>query len=323
VISLVKGLGDVIRVKSARGLELAVFLYESSHADGPVVHGVRVDEGVLQCCLDIPQGFDFGNLQPSHIVEVDLLLTDRALLSRTFGIAQFREVFSGAWVCAYDELLTWHWATVDEICRLGLSSNAKILLVGKASSLPALLLNLKVLGFLQIDCCVLDDGDHDFQGFGSKLRSKSEVSMSVYDVIVVTSNQETVLHEQDAFMFPFQTIFVDAGLSSFSGTLVDVLYAKGSKILRIDNSAGRAAYLYREIESRRLHLERRGTFKVRGVQVVAGGHLGPRGSVIVDNISNPNHVIGVADGSGRTIYDFKDTDFERDVLLVERYITER
>jgi len=37
---------------------------------------------------------------------------------------------------------------------------------------------------------------------------------------------------------------------------------------------------------------------VDGVPVVAGGAIGERGAVIVDDVENPARIVGVADGSG-------------------------
>jgi hypothetical protein len=38
-----------------------------------------------------------------------------------------------------------------------------------------------------------------------------------------------------------------------------------------------------------------------GVSVVAGGLMGREGDVVIDSISNPTRVIGIADGTGRLL----------------------
>ena len=42
-----------------------------------------------------------------------------------------------------------------------------------------------------------------------------------------------------------------------------------------------------------------GVTKINKTIVVAGGILGKENSVVVDNIKNPNYILGIADGSGK------------------------
>lgn len=46
-----------------------------------------------------------------------------------------------------------------------------------------------------------------------------------------------------------------------------------------------------------------GKAKMGGIPVVAGGILGRKGEVIIDSISNPTAVLGIADGNGGFVSD--------------------
>jgi 4-hydroxy-2-oxovalerate aldolase len=57
-------------------------------------------------------------------------------------------------------------------------------------------------------------------------------------------------------------------------------------------------------ESQRVFRECMGRATMAGVPVVAGGAMGRKGDVIVDNVRNPSRVIGIADGQGDIIFRF-------------------
>src|SRR5699024_11299473 len=41
-----------------------------------------------------------------------------------------------------------------------------------------------------------------------------------------------------------------------------------------------------------------GQREINGIMVASGGYIGKEGTVIVDNIKQPNQIVGIADGSG-------------------------
>jgi hypothetical protein len=45
-----------------------------------------------------------------------------------------------------------------------------------------------------------------------------------------------------------------------------------------------------------------GRAEIDGVAVVAGGVLGRAGDVVIDSISHPSRVLGLADGAGGVVY---------------------
>lgn len=47
-----------------------------------------------------------------------------------------------------------------------------------------------------------------------------------------------------------------------------------------------------------------GVRKIHGVNIVAGGFIGDRGDVVVDNIKEPKKIIGVSDGKGSLLSDY-------------------
>jgi hypothetical protein len=75
--------------------------------------------------------------------------------------------------------------------------------------------------------------------------------------------------------------------------------------------ASLAAELASALGTSRIVNELMGTGEIAGISVVAGGLVGKYGVVVLDSISNPSRVIGVADGLGRVIYERREEFMER------------
>lgn len=61
---------------------------------------------------------------------------------------------------------------------------------------------------------------------------------------------------------------------------------------------------------------------IEGIPIVSGGYIGDMGDVVVDSISNPTEVIGIADGKGSIMYD-KEEKFSNEIKRVELEIIKK
>jgi hypothetical protein len=77
-----------------------------------------------------------------------------------------------------------------------------------------------------------------------------------------------------------------------------VALRKGARVVRVDLRPALAATALELIHVRRIVEENMGREMWDGVPVVAGGLIGDEGDIVVDNISRPTRVIGIADGRG-------------------------
>jgi hypothetical protein len=66
-----------------------------------------------------------------------------------------------------------------------------------------------------------------------------------------------------------------------------------------------------------------GRTEIAGVQVVSGGVLGRRGDVVVDSITNPTRIIGIADGKGQLLPDEKRTFYNEELKKVKTELAKR
>ena len=107
---------------------------------------------------------------------------------------------------------------------------------------------------------------------------------------------------------------------AFCDEFWDAAVRRGRSISRVDTRVGLATELKLAIETSR-QLNDMGLFDIDGIPVVAGGAIGPRGTVIVNSRHNPTTIVGVADGKGGLLYD--DSDSQDTVRAVQRKIVQR
>ncbi|MCP3958322.1 MAG: 4-hydroxy-2-oxovalerate aldolase [bacterium] len=97
---------------------------------------------------------------------------------------------------------------------------------------------------------------------------------------------------------PTETPVLDAGIGSLHPDALAEAQRRGMTLLRVNMWPAMAGALEAAHESARVRQESQGRGEVDGIEVVAGGVIGRAGDVVVDSISNPTRVIGVADGGG-------------------------
>jgi 4-hydroxy-2-oxovalerate aldolase len=121
---------------------------------------------------------------------------------------------------------------------------------------------------------------------------------------------------------PADAVVFDAGVGTLRDEALEASARRGLRVIRPDMRASLAAELAATLGTARLVGELMGRSTLGGVPVVAGGIVGRRGDVIVDSISSPTRVIGIADGRGTVIYD-RPPEFADAVARVEREIWQR
>lgn len=95
------------------------------------------------------------------------------------------------------------------------------------------------------------------------------------------------------------TFIIDGGINNFSSDFIQHMLTDNINITRLDT---RIALPYQMLSSndytQTFFKEIFGQDQIQGVRVASGGYIGSEGTVIVDNIKQPNQVIGIADGRG-------------------------
>lgn len=131
---------------------------------------------------------------------------------------------------------------------------------------------------------------------------KNDLGKYKFDCILSTSLKEQVLDKSYGEFFQYKLCSIDGGIGAFSSGFIQHLHSHESEIIRIDNRASISSNLISILETSDLRQNVMGSFVYNGIRVVAGGQMGKNGDVIVDSISDPAHLIGIANGSGQVIY---------------------
>jgi hypothetical protein len=122
------------------------------------------------------------------------------------------------------------------------------------------------------------------------------------DIIVGAAIYESVIHKEHLEFCDRNPVIIDAGIGTVSADAASYARGKGWPVIRVDNRAAMAGMLFSAIQSNDLVTRVMGEGRVDGIPVVAGGIVGPPGTIVLDSIDNPSMVIGFADGTGRIRY---------------------
>lgn len=116
------------------------------------------------------------------------------------------------------------------------------------------------------------------------------------------------------------TLLYDGGIGSLEPDAVAAAEQHGVRVVRVDLRPTLAATALELMGMKRIVENHMGRDSWNGVNVVAGGLIGHEGDVIVDSISWPTRVIGIADGGGGIL---QPDSADPDVQVVRRCIAER
>jgi hypothetical protein len=97
---------------------------------------------------------------------------------------------------------------------------------------------------------------------------------------------------------------------------------RGARLIRQNVWPTLAGVLLAAHEAQQIYKSSMGRSTIAGVPVVAGGAMGELGDVVVDSVSQPSRVIGVADSQGRLTFQYTPQD-ARHVHLVTEEINSR
>ena len=139
------------------------------------------------------------------------------------------------------------------------------------------------------------------------------------DVLVKFTHQPPLVSPPMVEVLSPGAIVFDAGIGSVSPEAIPYGNKRGVRIVRPDMRPALAAELASVLGARRIVRQIMGRGEVAGVPVLAGGLVGQYGEIVVDSVSNPSRIVGVADGRGRMIHESR-PEFAGDLVKVEREI---
>lgn len=306
-----EGLARTLKSLSNHALErndkAALFICADRRLSSPLVHGTMEEFGVVHAYLEVPTSFDVNNFANFHIGPFDWLFIDRGALGGQISAEAWRVAFDAKAVVPYDEQQTWANALMATLPIIGIhASRDRVALLGEG---PFGDVVAKMLGPFRTRVGSFEELDD--------ASSDHVASMVVIATGPMSDETELALMRNRNIK-----LVVDAAMGSISPPTVAKLLDSGVVVLRVDNRPARSGLVKLMIETAALHEQVRGSLTIEGVEVVAGGEMGRAGAVIVDSISHPREIVGIADGGGRTLRHLEDADTRKKIAIVTRYLTQ-
>jgi len=116
------------------------------------------------------------------------------------------------------------------------------------------------------------------------------------------------------------SIIIDGGIGTVQKNAIKIAHQKKIKIIRLDVRAGLSGMIAVIFETRKLLTETSGFKKIANIEIVAGGFYGKLGDVIVDSITNPREVIGIADGMGGVLRNQYSISYKNKIQKINEWI---
>lgn len=121
-------------------------------------------------------------------------------------------------------------------------------------------------------------------------------------------------------------LLIDGGKGSFSAAAVEQAEKSGMLIYRSNIIASFEGQVAMLLKMEELMQQQSGRTLLHGMSVVAGGVVGKKGEIVVDDLEDPKQILGIADGSG----DFNRNPSKEEIskvahlakLIQERKLTE-
>ncbi|MEM2991132.1 MAG: 4-hydroxy-2-oxovalerate aldolase [Halobacteria archaeon] len=150
----------------------------------------------------------------------------------------------------------------------------------------------------------------------------TKVASKDADVLVGLTPQLALIDKEEVLSMNPKGLIIDGGIGSVSPDAIRLGNDIGAKVIRVDMRAALSGEIWSVLGTKDMVSKIMGKGEISGVPVVAGGVLGNKGDMVLDSISHPMKVVGVADGCGGVIYDVPE-ELKSVIELVEREIVRR
>lgn len=123
------------------------------------------------------------------------------------------------------------------------------------------------------------------------------------DLLVGFSSGNPTIDENIVQKMKNNSIIIDGGIGTINDNGIKKARMKKIKIFRLDIRPGFVSEVSLILETEDFLNYTMGKKNLKGIKIVAGGYYGNFGDVIVNNITKPTRVIGIADGHGDIVRD--------------------
>ena len=242
-----------------------------------------------------------------HLVDYVLLDPGKATVPQ--------DALTKACLLTYSDHEMWARAAVSQLTHLlGMPLNGRCLAITGVPQLVARVsMTLAELGTtVLLDASLQLDGIAAGDLFGTIISTPLEQAIARADAVVALSPRRPAI---DAGlvdrMRPGSTLY-DGGIGSLERNATPQAERRNIRVVRVDMRPSLAATAVEMIGMKEVVDRHMGRDTWDGATVVAGGLIGHEGDIVVDSISRPSRVIGIADGKGGILSaDHRDDDVRK------------
>jgi hypothetical protein len=139
------------------------------------------------------------------------------------------------------------------------------------------------------------------------------------DVIVGASNGISVIDKNLLKKIKNQVIVIDLGKNTLTKDAIQFAQLNNIEIYRTDITSAFEAFIYEALRLNDLLSKSYGIKDLGYCSIIGGGYFGKRGDIVVDNITHPTTVFGVAAGDGTMKKKLSRQDKEKIIKLKMKY----
>lgn len=201
-------------------------------------------------------------------------------------------------VLSYSDTAMWARAVTTHLVSLAGASlaNRSVLLLGVLPLVSRAAMTLSELG---ATVTVPEESRFPIPDDSGRVRRgpMAELIAAAEYVVALSPRKPCVSVSMVEAIRPAALLF-DGGIGSLDPEAVARAESRGIRVIRVDMRPTLAATALELIGMTRIVEQHMGREDWNGVPVVAGGLIGHRGDVVVDSVTYPTRVIGIADGQG-------------------------
>jgi 4-hydroxy-2-oxovalerate aldolase len=140
--------------------------------------------------------------------------------------------------------------------------------------------------------------------------------------VLISMTADLDLDERALSALKSSRLVIEGMRGALSSALIAEARRLGIETCRFDTRTGLAAVARSALETRALIAQDLGEHPMDGYSIVAGGVIGAAGDIVVDSISRPARIIGIADGRGGLL-ESPPAGCEERLAEVERWILDK
>jgi 4-hydroxy 2-oxovalerate aldolase/long-chain acyl-CoA synthetase len=138
--------------------------------------------------------------------------------------------------------------------------------------------------------------------------------------VIISCSRYYKLNREFIGKFRKVNIIIDAKINTLEPDVIKYANEFGMKLIRPDMRAAIAGEILHQISIYNLVKNDLGRKAINNYSIISGGLIGKEGEIVVDSISSPSRVIGVAKGNGEVIYNPEDEKYYKILQEVQLYI---